>query len=217
MRTFPEPNSYRTHPRTADDRGFPLKFAETPIVVHQGSAKSVQLGEVVRPFRELYVSDDTNITQIRYKQDAGSWNTVSVGSYASLVQATRTVSFTPEAFGTYQFSLEVTAGSFVAIREVDIEAAVNAGQDKIAGLNASVRAFFDARFAVDSSLLSAVKYSVDGGTDTAIPATFGTDLIDRVKNFSLYWATAGEKKVALKITDTSANESADSLAVRVRN
>ena len=215
IRSFPYRNNFRTTWQPADDRGHPLEFQETPISVHQGAAKGAQLGEVVYPFRELHVSDYSGITQIRYKQGSSSWNVVSLGSYSNLIQATRAISFTPEAFGIYEFTLEITVGSFLLTRTVDVLVQVNAGRDKLAALNATIKPFFDAAFSIESSLVSSVEYSIDGGAVTPIPSTFGADLVDRVKNFSTSWAAAGEKKISLVITDTEANESRDALSVRV--
>lgn len=219
IRSFPQPNNFRTFPRPAPDRGFPLAYEETPFKLAQGSAKEVQLGQLVFPFRELHVSEDSTITQIRYKQDAGSWNVVNQGDYPTLLLAVRVVSFTPEEFGNYIFYLEVTAGDFLTDppRAVDILAAVKAGNDKVTEKNATVKPFFDAFFALDSDLVSTVEYSIDDGTPAAIPASFGADLIQRVKNFSIPFSTSGEKKVALIVTDTGTNESKDHLTVRVSN
>lgn len=214
-RSFPQPNNYRTCPLPAPDRGFPLAAEETPFRVAQGSAKAVQLGQLVCPFRELHVSKDSTITQIRYKQDAGEWIIVDQGDYPTLLRAVQAVQFTPQEFGSYEFSQEITAAAFIPVRRVDISAAVSAGADKVTEKNAAIKPFFDASFAIDSSLLSTVEYAVDDGDPAAIPATFGADLIDRVKNFSIYFATAGEKKIALIITDTNSNESSDHLLARV--
>jgi hypothetical protein len=216
-RTFPQPNNYRAFPVANPYRAHPVPYEETPIFVLQGSAKAVQLGQLVYPFRELYVSEEANITAIRYKQDSGSWATVAKGTQPTLIRAVQAVTFTPEEFGGYVFTLEITAGSFVLTRTVDIMAAVAAGQDKVAQKFAALKPFFDTSFAVDSSLISAVEYAVDGGVDTAIPATFGTDLIDRVKNFSISFATAGEKKIELIVTDSSTNESRDHILARISN
>lgn len=217
MRSFPQPNNYRAHPLPSPDRAFPLPFRETPLSVFQGSAKSVELGRLTFPFREMHVSDDSLITGIRFRLGDGTWNEIDQGDYPSLVLAVQAVSFTPQEFGVYEFSLEVTAGDSQVVRKVDVKALVYAGQDKVARRFASIKPFFDSKFSIDSSLLSLVEYSVDGESPAVIPATFGTDLVERVKNLSIYWATAGEKKVSLVITDTNMNQSIDHLVIRVSN
>jgi len=215
IRTFPMPNSYRAHPVKSSNRSHPVPFEETPIFVLQGSAKNVELGRLCYPFRELFVSEDANIDQIRYKLDSGSWTVVSQGSQPTLVRAVQNVTFTPDDFGTYTYTLEITSGDFLLTREVNIISAVNAGADKVARKDATLKPFFDAKFAYDSSKVSAVEYSVNGGTDTAIPTTFGSDLVDRVKHFSLSFSSAGEKKIELIVTDANSNESRDHITARI--
>ena len=217
-RAFPQSGNFRTFPLPAPSRTVPLPFKETPFRLAQGSAKAVQLGQLVWPFWELSISKlEETITQIRYKQDAGEWVVVSQGNYPSLLLAARSVNFTPAEFGDYVFYLEITAGDFLTDppRKVDISAAAAAGADKVVIKNAPIKPFFDSKFSLDSSLLSTVEYSIDDGTPAAIPTEFGTDLIKRVKNFSLSFSSSGEKKISLIITDTETNESQDALLMRV--
>ena len=215
--SFPQPNKFRTFSRPAPARGFPLAYEETPFRIAQGSAKQVQLGQLVFPFREFILSSDSTITQIRYKQDAGEWAVVNQGNYPALVLAVRALNFTPEEFGDYVFYLEITAGDFLTDppREVHIAAKVHAGAGKVNIKDAPIKPFPDSLFALDSDLISTVEYSIDDGTPAAIPPEFGTDLIDRVRNFSVSFSTSGEKKVSLIITDTDENESSDHLIIRV--
>lgn len=215
MRTVPKASSYRNAPLAAAERNHPVEFEETPIRVFQGSAKNVELGQLVFPFREFSVDDDSDITLVRYQKDAEGWNTISQGDYPTIGKAIQAVSFTPEEFGDYVFYLEITAGSFLVTRQVDISAAVRAGQDKVVKAWAPLKPFSDAKFCVDSDLLSGVEYEVDGMGAITISATFGTDLVERVRNFSIYFATQGEKKVSLIVTDSALNESTDSILVRV--
>ena len=218
IRTTVVPNSYRLHPLPNSNRLATLAYTEAALYVSQGRARRAQLGQVILPFESLFVKTRTDVTAIRYKQDAGAWQTVTTGDYPDLVASARAVEFTPDTFATeVVFTLEITAMDIVVTREVDILCDVVAGRDKIVERDVLLHPFFDASFALDDDELSAVNYKVDDGVKTAVPATFGADLADRVRAFAISFDSVGEKRLTLYITDNTSAlvEFTDKLIVRV--
>lgn len=218
IRTTERPNRYRAYPLDSTSRETPTRYTEATLYVSQGSAKYAPLGTTVYPFRELFVRPSADVTAIRYKQDSGAWQTVSVGTYPDLVHATRAVTFAPTDFSTgVVFTIEVTATDIVVTRTVKVISDVYAGMDKIAQRNITLHPFYDARFATNDDNLTAVEYKIDAGSKTAIPATYGADLADRVKAFKLSFDSAGTKRITLYVTDNAGTpqEFTDTLVVRV--
>jgi len=218
IRTTTQPNSHRLHPLSSDHRTAMKAYTEEALYVSQGRAMRAQLNQLVHPFAGLFVKPASDVTGIRYKQDSGAWQVVAVSSFPDLVTEAQAVEFTPVGFAVeVVFTLEITAGSIVVTREVDILCDVVAGRDKVAERNALICPFFDASFAVDGDELSGVEYQVDLLGRTPIPTAFGADLADRARNFAISFDSAGEKRLTLYVTDNTSAliEFSDTLIVRV--
>ncbi len=208
-RIYPLDNCVRLHPKPYDERN---------LFVSQGSTKYCPLGTKTYPFKECFIDPASKVTAIRFKQDSGNWQDISLSGFPDLVYATRAVSFiaTDFSMGTV-FTLEVTAGSQVVTRTVKIVSDVYAGNGKITKRDKTLYPFFDARFATNSNNLTTVQYSIDDGSKIPIPAISGTDMVDRVKSFKLSFDSSGPKKLTLYVMDNAGTpqEFSDSLTILV--
>jgi len=171
------------------------------------------------PFASMFIEPDDDVEQIRYQIDGGSWNTISLGEYPSLLIAARSEEFIPtEIQDRYTFTVEITAGDILLEQEVDILCGVVAGRDKQVYEGSSIHPFYDALFAKGDDYLSSVQYSIDDGAKEDFSSDFGEDLADRARAFSLIMGTAGTYRFHLWVTDSSsgAEEHSGSLIVKVK-
>lgn len=213
---FPRTNLEQQFPVTETGRQFPRPNDELN-PWNPGAAKRCVLGETCFPFGELSFEDQELVTQLETQQDAGGYGTVSAGSWPDIFTAARMMSFAPAKFyAETQWWIRFTQGAYVEARWVSVFVDVRAGVNKTAKTKQRVKVFADASFCTDASLISAVQYAVDGETaKTAIPTSYGSDLVTRVKNFELSWDSTGSRTVRLYVTDTNAQELESLLVVRV--
>ena len=217
MKVYPNTNPDRVFPLPNPDRIFPLPETEY-LTLHPGLAKVAELGEVVYPFAECYLDPDDDLSTLEWKAAGGSYVALS-GAYPSKLVEAKFIRFVAADFDNalnYFLKATTTAG-LVREAHVSIVTRVDAGTNKIGSVGQNIRVFADARFARAKSShgVTAVSYAIDGGVKTAIPASFGTDLADRVRDFYLSWVSAGTHVLTLYVEDADSVESFDHVSVQV--
>ena len=215
---FPRVNDALAFPLPNDELAFPLPPWES-VFFNPGTTKRVLLGSRGYPYGELSINPSTDLTQIEYKQDGGAYAVVTAGDYPDIIQAARYIPYDPTVFNAASlWWIKATLGALIREEYVSVITDVWAGVNKVARINQAIRPFADASFCADTTLLGTVTYQIDGEVaETLIPASWGTELMTRVYNFELRWATAGVRRVTLNCYDTAspANIFSDSVIVRV--
>ena len=165
-RTYPLPNPEKNFP--VPSGVYPVPTPSEAFLFMPGASKRALLGQTVFPYGELMISDAAEVTLIESKPPGGSFATIALGDYSTLLDAARFIQDTPDDFGSRTYELRVTAGGNVLSKEVDIVTDVRITSSLIVVANGrKVRPFSSATFAATDEDLSQVNYSISGASTVA--------------------------------------------------